>query len=106
MRGYPAVYLLTIFALMMAGSSQAKASNLEVVIFSLIIGLLISNVFYLPEWLRNSLSTELFVKIGLVLLGTSVIFFTYSEGGFLGPNSVFGGSYLSVVLCLLGMSQA
>lgn len=71
---FPAVYLLTIIALILAGNSQVKALNLEAVIFSLTIGLIIGNFLKLPEWFKTSLSTELFVKIGLVLLGTTVIF--------------------------------
>jgi uncharacterized integral membrane protein (TIGR00698 family) len=71
---FPLVYLLTVVALIIAGNKTLKDLNLEAVIFSLAIGLLIGNFFKLPEWFRNALSTELFVKIGLVLLGTSVIF--------------------------------
>jgi uncharacterized integral membrane protein (TIGR00698 family) len=82
--GFPLVYLVTILALVLAGSSQAKALNLEAVIFSLVLGLLISNFIKLPEWLKSSLSTELFVKIGLVLLGTSVIFGDILKAGSLG----------------------
>jgi uncharacterized integral membrane protein (TIGR00698 family) len=61
-----------------------KAINLEAVIFSLSIGLLLGNLFKLPEWFRNALSTELFVKIGLVLLGTGVIFSDILKAGSLG----------------------
>ena len=82
--GFPLVYLITIIALILAGNSQLKAINLEAVIFSLGLGLVISNFFKLPEWLRASLSTELFVKIGLVLLGTSVIFSDVLKAGSLG----------------------
>jgi uncharacterized integral membrane protein (TIGR00698 family) len=82
--GFPLVYILTILALILAGSKQAKALNLEGVIFSLVIGLLISNLLDLPQWLRDSLSTELFVKIGLILLGTSVIFGDILKAGSLG----------------------
>jgi uncharacterized integral membrane protein (TIGR00698 family) len=82
--GFPLVYIITIIALILAGSSQAKALNLEAVIFSLVLGLLISNFIKLPEWLKSSLSTELFVKIGLVLLGTSVIFGDILKAGSLG----------------------
>lgn len=81
---FPAVYVLTIIALILAGNSQVKALNLEAVIFSLAIGLAISNFFTLPEWFKSSLSTELFVKIGLVLLGTSVIFSDVLKAGSLG----------------------
>lgn len=78
---FPVVYILTIVALILAGNSQVKALNLEAVIFSLTIGLVIGNFFKLPEWFKASLSTELFVKIGLVLLGTTVIFSEILEAG-------------------------
>ncbi len=81
---FPSVYVLTMIALVLAGNSQVKALNLEAVIFSLAIGLAISNFFKLPEWFKTSLSTELFVKIGLVLLGTSVIFSDVLKAGSLG----------------------
>jgi len=82
--GFPLVYVLTVLALILAGNSQVKALNLEAVIFSLSIGLLVGNLFRLPEWFRATLSTELFVKIGLVLLGTSVIFGDILKAGSLG----------------------
>jgi uncharacterized integral membrane protein (TIGR00698 family) len=82
--GFPIVYILTIIALIIAGNGRMKALNLEAVIFSLSIGLLIGNLFKLPHWLRSSLSTELFVKIGLVLLGTGVIFSDILKAGSLG----------------------
>ena len=80
----PVVYLLTIIALIITGNTTIKGLNLEAVIFSLAIGLLIGNIFRLPEWFRNALSTELFVKIGLVLLGTGVIFSDILKAGSLG----------------------
>ena len=84
LKGFPAVYLLTTFALILAGNATLKNWNLEAVIFSLLIGLLIRNFFTVPEWLKASLSTEAYVKIGLVLLGTSVIFGDILKAGSLG----------------------
>jgi hypothetical protein len=81
---FPLVYLLTIVALIAAGSSQMKALNLEAVIFSLVIGLLIGNLFTLPTWFRKALASEFYVKIGLVLLGTSIIFNDILKAGSLG----------------------
>lgn len=74
LKGFPIVFALTSLALILAGNAFLKNWNLEAVIFSLTIGLVLSNFFTLPAWLTESLSTELFVKIGLILLGTSVIF--------------------------------
>lgn len=80
----PSVYVLTLFALVLAGNNLFKEYNLEAVIFSLAIGLVISNFFKLPEWFKKALSTELYVKIGLVLLGTSIIFGDILKAGSLG----------------------
>ncbi len=83
-KGFPIVFFLTTIALILAGNAFLKNWNLEAVIFSLSIGLVISNFFTVPAWLKDSLSTELFVKIGLVLLGTSVIFGDILKAGSLG----------------------
>ncbi|MEO7767234.1 MAG: putative sulfate exporter family transporter, partial [Ferruginibacter sp.] len=78
------VYLITIIAMVLAGNKAIKSINLEAVIFSLGLGLIISNLFKLPEWFRLALSTELFVKIGLVLLGTTIIFSDILKAGLYG----------------------
>ncbi|UIR56156.1 putative sulfate exporter family transporter [Sphingobacterium sp. SRCM116780] len=81
---FPSVFILTMFALIVAGNATVKEYNLEAVIFSLAIGLIISNFFKLPEWFKAALSTELYVKIGLILLGTTVIFGDILKAGSLG----------------------
>lgn len=81
---FPLVFAVSVLAMLLAGNKQVKDLNLEAVIFSLSLGLLIGNLFTLPAWLRASLSTELFVKIGLVLLGTSIIFGDMLKAGSLG----------------------
>lgn len=83
-KGFPFVFLLTVGALCISGNSFLKDIGLEAVMFSLLIGLFVGNFFKLPEWFRNSLNAEVFVKIGLVLLGTSVIFSDILEAGTLG----------------------
>lgn len=81
---FPVVYVITLLALILAGNKEVKALNLEAVIFSLSLGLLIGNLFKLPDWFRSALATELYVKIGLVLLGTGVIFSDILKAGSLG----------------------
>jgi uncharacterized integral membrane protein (TIGR00698 family) len=82
--GFPVVFAITIVALIIAGNGFLKDWNLEAVIISLSIGLIISNFFSVPEWLKESFSTELFVKIGLILLGTTIIFGDILKSGSLG----------------------
>ncbi|MEO5980618.1 MAG: putative sulfate exporter family transporter [Chryseolinea sp.] len=81
---FPFVFVLTLVAIIIAGNSEVKGLNLEAVIFSLLIGLIVGNLFQLPQWLREAMSAELFVKIGLVLLGTTVIFSDILKAGGLG----------------------
>lgn len=82
--GFPIIFGLTLLALILAGNKTLKDLNLEAVIFSLSIGLIVGNLIQLPDWLRAALATELFVKIGLVLLGTTVIFGDILKAGSLG----------------------
>lgn len=82
--GFTVLYILTIFATIIVGSAQVRSMNLEAVIISLSVGLLISNFLKVPEWLKSVLSTELYVKIGLILLGTGVIFGDILKAGTLG----------------------
>jgi uncharacterized integral membrane protein (TIGR00698 family) len=81
---FPVVYVLTVVALIIAGNGVMRSLNLEAVIFSLFIGLIIGNTLSLPAWFREALSTELFVKTGLVLLGAGVIFSDILTAGTLG----------------------
>jgi uncharacterized integral membrane protein (TIGR00698 family) len=81
---FPAIFVLTVIAQVLAGNSAVKSLNLEAVIFSLSLGLIVGNFFSRPDWFRSVLSAELFVKIGLVLLGTSVIFGDILKAGSLG----------------------
>jgi len=82
--GFPVVFFLTAIALLCAGNAKMEEFGLEAVIFSLCIGLLVGNFVKLPVWLKEALSAELLVKIGLVLLGTNVIFSDILKAGSLG----------------------
>jgi uncharacterized integral membrane protein (TIGR00698 family) len=81
---FPILYAISVLAMIIAGNSAIRKLNLEAVIFSLVIGLIISNFWTLPKWFREVLSAEMFVKIGLVLLGTNVIFRDILKAGSLG----------------------
>lgn len=83
-RSLPVVYIITVLASVAGGYEGIKSLNLETVIFCLFLGLLIRNLVKLPDWFYQSLSSEFFVKIGLVLLGISVIFSDILKAGSLG----------------------
>jgi uncharacterized membrane protein YadS len=82
--GFPFVYLLATVAQVVAGNSTVSYWGLEYVIFGLVIGLFVSNVIGLPAWLRESVRTEYFIKTGLVILGSSILFQEIMQAGALG----------------------
>jgi len=100
---FPAVFALTTIALIAAGNATVNEYGIEAVIFSLVIGLLVGNLFKLPGWFRESLTSEFFVKIGLVLLGTTVVFTDMLKDGKLGLIQalvvVFSVWYFSFWVC-------
>jgi uncharacterized integral membrane protein (TIGR00698 family) len=78
---FPIVFILSAIAFFVAGNTVISHYGLEVVFWSLIIGLFISNVFGVPEWLKHAVKTEFFIKIGIVLLGAEVLFSTIMKLG-------------------------
>lgn len=103
LRVFPVLYIVSVAALIFEGSESIKTLNLEAVIFSLSIGLLIGNLFRLPAWFRSVLNAEMFVKIGLVLLGTRIIFSDILEAGSKGMMQalviVFSVWYFAFWIC-------
>jgi uncharacterized membrane protein YadS len=82
--GFPVVYVLSWAAQLLAGNSTVSYWGLEYVIFALAIGLFVGNVVGVPAWLREAVRTEFFIKTGLVILGSSVLFLEILQAGALG----------------------
>src|SRR3972149_2039245 len=82
--GFPIVYALAWLSQFIAGNSTINYWGLEYVIFALVIGLFISNVIGIPDWLREAVRTEYYIKTGLVILGAGILFFEIVQAGALG----------------------
>lgn len=72
--GFLSVFILAMAAQFISSYAGFKNLGLETVLFSLILGLLIGNIFRLPDWMRPGVQTELYVKTGLILLGATILF--------------------------------
>ena len=72
--GFFAIFILAVFSLIIAGNKSISYYGIEYVVFALLIGLLLSNVFSLPIWLKEAARSEFFIKTGLIILGTSILF--------------------------------
>jgi uncharacterized membrane protein YadS len=82
--GFPVVFGISWVAQLLAGNTFVSYLGLEYVIFALAIGLVISNVFSVPGWLREAVRTEFYIKTGLVLLGAGVLFPDILQAGSVG----------------------
>jgi len=71
--GFLLVFALTGSAMFLAGNYTANHYGLEYVLWCLIIGLLIGNVFGMPAWLKPAVRTEFYIKTGLVILGSGIL---------------------------------
>jgi uncharacterized integral membrane protein (TIGR00698 family) len=79
--GFIVVYVLAIFSLFIAGNKSISNYGIEYVVFGLIIGLLLSNLGQLPAWLKEAARSEFFIKTGLIILGTSILFTDIVQAG-------------------------
>ena len=78
------VVLIAILAQVISTHTSMKAMSLETVLFSVIIGLIIGNTIKIPEWMKPGIQSEFYIKIGLVLLGTTILFSNIMKAGALG----------------------
>ena len=79
--GFLLIYALAIVALILAGNKVVNYYGLEYVIFALVLGLLIGNLTKVPAWLKEAARSEFFIKTGLVILGTSILFTDLIKAG-------------------------
>ena len=83
--GFPVVFIIAWFGQLIAGNYTINNTyGIEYVIWCLVIGLFVSNVIGLPAWLKPAVRTEFFIKSGLVVLGSGILFGEIVQAGFYG----------------------
>jgi uncharacterized integral membrane protein (TIGR00698 family) len=81
MVGFPVVYILAWIAQYLAGNFTVNYYGLEYVLWCLVIGLVISNIVGVPSWLKPAVKTEFYIKTGLVILGSGILFGEIVQAG-------------------------
>ncbi len=82
--GFPVVFIIAWVSQFVAGNFTLRELGLEYVIWCLALGLIVSNVFGLPEWLKPAVQTEFYIKTGLVILGANILFGEIVQAGIYG----------------------
>ena len=75
------IFSLTMCAQLIASIPAVKELGFESVFFAVILGLLISNVFRVPDWLKSAVQSEFYIKIGIICLGSTIIFSEVVKSG-------------------------
>ena len=78
---YVVVFAIALLAQWIAKIDAVKYYGFEAVFFSVIFGLIIRNLFHIPEWLKPAIQGEFFIKIGVVCLGATVLFSDVMKSG-------------------------
>lgn len=89
------IFILTMLAQLCASIPFCKKYGLEAVLFAVLFGLVISNCFRVPAWLKPAIQSEFYIKIGIVCLGATVIFGEIMKSGAFGLAQA-----LIVVICV------
>ena len=75
------VFAISMLAQVVAKIDIVKEFGFEAVFFSVIFGLIIRNVWHIPEWMKPAIQGEFFIKIGVVCLGATVLFNEVMKSG-------------------------
>ena len=75
------IFAIAVLAQWVAKLEAVKFYGFEAVFFSVIFGLIVRNIFRVPEWLKPAIQGEFFIKIGVVCLGATVLFSDVMKSG-------------------------
>lgn len=70
---FAGVFVLALAAYVAEQQQQLKYWGLAYPLWAIVLGLLVSNTVGVPAWMRPAARTELYMKVGLVLLGAEVL---------------------------------
>lgn len=75
------VFILTQCAQLLANIPVIKELGFEPVFFAVILGLLLSNCIKLPRWMKAAMMSEFYIKIGIICLGSTILFSEVMKSG-------------------------
>lgn len=78
------IFGLSLCAQLLANIPVIKEFGFESVFFAVILGLLISNSFKLPRWIKVAVQSEFYIKIGIICLGSTILFEEVLKSGVYG----------------------
>jgi len=99
--GFVVLFLGSLAIFVLAGWKVMEDFNVEAPLLALLVGLVISNLVRIPDWIRNALRTEYYIKTGIVLLGATLpltLIFSAGPIAFLQATIVSVCTWLTIFL--------
>ncbi len=78
------IFAITLLAQVTANIPIIKTWGLESVFFAVIYGLILNNCFKLPSWLKTAVNSEFYIKVGIICLGSTILFGEMMKSGAFG----------------------
>lgn len=72
-KGFSFVFFIAFISYFMEGQAEIKSIGFGYAAWAILIGLIISNTVGTPDWVKSALTTELYIKTGLVVLGAEIL---------------------------------
>jgi len=82
--GFAVIFTISFISMVISKQAFMKKWGISYVLLALVIGLIISNIFKVPKFLKAAGYTEFFVKIGLVCMGATIMFSVVLKAGAIG----------------------
>jgi uncharacterized membrane protein YadS len=95
--GFVVLFAGSLLVFYIAGWKAMEDLNIEAPLLALLVGLIISNAVRVPGWLKASLRTEYYIKVGIVLLGATLPFTLILSAG---PVAILQAGLVSIVTWL------
>ena len=91
--GFTVLFLISVVITILGANKFMKDYQLETPILALLFGMIVSNTLKLPDWLKEALRTEYYVKTGIVLMGATLPFTIIMSAG---PLAMLQATIVSV----------
>jgi uncharacterized membrane protein YadS len=99
--GFTALFAGSLAIFIVSGWKVMEDLNIEAPLLALLVGLVISNIVGIPEWIKSALRTEYYIKVGIVLLGATLpltLIFSAGPVAFLQATLVSVLTWLTIFL--------
>jgi len=95
--GFTALFVASLAVTALGANTVLKGWQLETPVIALLAGLAIGNLVRLPAWFTEALRTELYVKIGIVLMGATLPFTLVVQAG---PTAILQATIVTLATFL------